>query len=159
MDGPAMESSSGTMSMSPSSTMSGMSMSSPTSSMSMSSDPSTMSMADMTMTFFTSATTPLYSMDWTPHTTGQYAGTCIFLIAFASLFRALVAIRVHFWPLLAEYDKRRFGGVDYDSFRASPSTTRPWRARDAVWVASLDVIIAGAGYLLYGPCLHYTEGS
>jgi copper transporter 1 len=43
----------------------------------------------MTMAFFTSTTTPLYSMSWTPQTAGQYAGTCIFLIFLAITLRAI----------------------------------------------------------------------
>lgn len=45
----------------------------------------------MAMTFTNTHTTALYSTAWTPHTTGQYAGTCIFLVCLASLLRALLA--------------------------------------------------------------------
>ena len=45
----------------------------------------------MIMTFFTATDTPLYSLDWTPGSTGSYAGTCIFLIILAVLFRVLLA--------------------------------------------------------------------
>jgi copper transporter 1 len=45
------------------------------------------------MTFFTSTTTPLYSLRWTPHSTADYAGTCIFLVVLATLFRALFAVK------------------------------------------------------------------
>ena len=47
----------------------------------------------MEMIFFTSTTTPLYSTSWTPSNKGQYAGTCIFLITLATIFRALFALR------------------------------------------------------------------
>ena len=56
-------------------------------------DGTTMPMSSMMMTFFTSTTTPLYSAAWSSATTGQYAGTCIFLIFFATVFRALLALR------------------------------------------------------------------
>ena len=45
----------------------------------------------MIMTFFTATNTPLYSLGWTPRSTGSYAGTCIFLIILAVLFRVLLA--------------------------------------------------------------------
>ena len=45
------------------------------------------------MTFFTSTVTSLYSAAWTPSSTGQYAGTCIFLILLATIFRGLFALR------------------------------------------------------------------
>ena len=47
----------------------------------------------MTMMFTISARTPLYSESWTPTTDGQYAGTCIFLIALAVIERFLLALR------------------------------------------------------------------
>ena len=45
----------------------------------------------MSMVFFTSTTTPLFSSRWSPTSTGTYAGTCIFLIALAIVFRGLLA--------------------------------------------------------------------
>lgn len=51
----------------------------------------------MSMTFFYSLMTPLFSAAWTPATTGQYAGTCIFLIVLAVVHRALVAFRTAFF--------------------------------------------------------------
>lgn len=55
-----------------------------------SSSPST---AQMTMqsVFQTVRATPLYSLPWTPSSTGAYAGTCIFLIVLGVLMRALLA--------------------------------------------------------------------
>ncbi|KAF2404740.1 hypothetical protein EJ06DRAFT_470308 [Trichodelitschia bisporula] len=53
----------------------------------------TMDASDMKMTFFTSPHTPLYSQHWTPNSTGSYAGTCIFLIALAGIFRALLVYK------------------------------------------------------------------
>ncbi|KAL3418480.1 low affinity copper transporter [Phlyctema vagabunda] len=146
----SMTSSTGSMSMSisPISTISGMSMASSTSpSMSTSSD-TMMGMDSMAMTFFTSSTTPLYSMAWTPSTDGQYAGTCIFLIAFAAVFRALLAVRVHFYRLLAAADAHRNGGKAYEPYREETSTQPQWRAKEAIMLGSIDVVLAGVGYLL-----------
>jgi len=63
--------------------------------MPMSTAMSTMEMpaSQMQMVFFTSRTTPLLSAAWSPATTGQYAGTCIFLVALAVAFRALLAFK------------------------------------------------------------------
>ena len=43
--------------------------------------------------FQTSIATALFSAAWTPTTTGAYAGTCIFLIVLATLFRGLLALK------------------------------------------------------------------
>jgi len=45
------------------------------------------------MVFFSSTSTPLYSSDWTPHSTGQYAWTCIFLVILAAFLRGLFAVK------------------------------------------------------------------
>lgn len=45
------------------------------------------------MVFTNSHTTPLYSSSWTPSTSGQYAGTCIFLILLGVTFRGLLAAK------------------------------------------------------------------
>lgn len=50
-----------------------------------------MSMSLMDMVFFGSNRTPLYSSAWTPSSTGSYAGTCIFLVILAVIFRSLIA--------------------------------------------------------------------
>jgi copper transporter 1 len=49
--------------------------------------------SDMSMVFFNSHSTPLYSTQWTPSSTGGYAGTCIFLIILSSIFRSLLAAK------------------------------------------------------------------
>ena len=49
--------------------------------------------AEMAMVFFNSHTTPLYSLAWTPMSTGAYAGTCIFLIVLSVIFRSLFAVK------------------------------------------------------------------
>jgi hypothetical protein len=45
------------------------------------------------MVFTTSQNTPLYSSSWTPSSSSQYAGTCIFLILLAIFGRYLVAVK------------------------------------------------------------------
>lgn len=50
-----------------------------------------MSASMMEMVFYTANNTPLYSSSWQPNSTGSYAGTCIFLIILAGIFRALLA--------------------------------------------------------------------
>ncbi|QIX01078.1 hypothetical protein AMS68_006595 [Peltaster fructicola] len=59
------------------------------------SDMSGMSSSSMSasMVFTTDHSTPLYSSQWTPTTTGAYAGTCIFLIILAIINRLIAAWR------------------------------------------------------------------
>lgn len=64
-----------------------------TASMSTSMSMTDMPASQMQMVFFTSRTTPLLSAAWSPATTGQYAGTCLFLVVLAAAFRALVAAK------------------------------------------------------------------
>lgn len=52
--------------------------------------------SSMAMTFFTATNTPLFSNTWTPSGAGSYAGTCIFLIFLAIVFRALYTAHVLF---------------------------------------------------------------
>jgi hypothetical protein len=51
------------------------------------------SSSSMSMVFTTDHSTPLYSSQWTPDSTGAYAGTCIFLIVLAIISRLLQAYR------------------------------------------------------------------
>lgn len=130
----------------------------------------------MAMVFFTSTTTPLYSPAWTPSTTGQYAGTCIFLIILSTAFRALLALKhwaeAALWSvpparrsraLLAasaggvggETDEEKFaaakGGADASSravAQGSRGYARAWRINVDGSRALLDVVIVGASYLL-----------
>ena len=98
---------------------------------------------------FTSSTTPLFSMSWTPNTEGQYAGTCIFLIIFAAIFRGLLAIRFRFHEIQARVRYRHNSALRYTPPLAEMKPiVRPWKAREAVLIASIDVILAGASYLL-----------
>lgn len=47
----------------------------------------------MAMVFTNSHSTPLFSSAWTPTTSGQYAGTCIFLIILSIIGRYLLAFK------------------------------------------------------------------
>ncbi len=47
----------------------------------------------MSMVFTTDHSTPLYSSQWTPDSTGSYAGTCIFVAVLAIISRLLQAHR------------------------------------------------------------------
>ncbi len=139
---------------------------------------SMMSMSSMSMTFFTSSTTPLYSIMWQPTTTAGYAGTCIFLVLLATLFRGLLAIKG--WKETAWLDaefNRRYVVVagkqskaerisqDSDSKRMiltengveeevmvvkkRSSGVRPWRITTDPIRAVMDTVIAGVAYLLF----------
>lgn len=85
-------------------------------------------------------------MTWTPTSVGQYAGTCIFLIAFATIFRAFLAVRVNLFHVLAVAKGRR--GGEYPYAVESKTSSRPWKMNEAVLLASMDVVLAGIGYLL-----------
>ncbi|KFZ03475.1 hypothetical protein V502_10918 [Pseudogymnoascus sp. VKM F-4520 (FW-2644)] len=138
-------------SMDMSSTAMPMASSTDSSSMSMSTSSSDTTMAGMdTMAtvFFTSTSTSLWSSTFTPSTTGQYAGICIFLIAFATIFRVLLAFRVNFFEIMAAAEQRRNGGLLHPYATEAKSMARPWRASEAVMMAFMDVTIAGVSYLL-----------
>lgn len=145
--------------------------------MSNSTSTTTMDMSMMSMTFFISKTTALYSNMWTPSTDAGYAGTCIFLIILATLFRGLLAVKA--WKesaWLAAETNRRYVTVagkgpkserislDSDSknmvlsengveenvvvVKTRSMGIRPWRLSVDPVRAVMDTIIAGVGYLL-----------
>ncbi|KAK7729859.1 hypothetical protein SLS53_009158 [Cytospora paraplurivora] len=131
----------------------------------------------MTMTFQSDMTTTLYSARWTPSSTGTYAGTCVFLIALAVVFRGLFALRAlqeDRW-LDRELDRRYVvvsgrpaahenlsrdslkqnmmlsaNGVEEEVVvvRKRRSHVRPWRLSVDPLRAVVDTVIAGVGYLL-----------
>lgn len=112
-------------------------------------DSSMMGMSSMMMTFFTSTTTPLFSEAWTPSGAGQYAGTCIFIIALSFVLRALIALRVNFNSLWAGYAaKTSTDAFSKDGARGGCSVRRPWRVNEAATRAVLDTVLAGVSYLL-----------
>ncbi|KAL8784114.1 MAG: hypothetical protein Q9213_004173 [Squamulea squamosa] len=132
----------------------------------------------MRMTFFASITTPLFSSAWSPGSTGAYAGTCIFLIIFAAIYRLLVAgkhLLEHRW--LDIESKRRYvtvrdmptererihldigsknatliseQGVEEDVkvIRRSRRPVTPWRFSVDGPRAVYATVTAGVGYLL-----------
>jgi len=128
--------------------------------------------------FFNSMDTPLYSNAWTPTSAGTYAGTCIFLICFAAIFRGLLAAKAIMeqrW-LDAEMARRYIVVAGKQSFserlvhdpeakdmvlsangveenvrvvaRSRVGNARPWRFTVDPLRALMDVVIAGVGYLL-----------
>ena len=138
----------------------------------------TMDMSMMSMIFFTSTMTPLYSAMWTPTSVGGYAGTCIFLIILAVIFRALLAVKS--WKetawidaefnrryivvagkqpkserILSDNDTKRMilteNGVQEDVMviKKRSMGVRPWRITTDPVRAIIDTVIAGIGYLLY----------
>ncbi|KAJ5613619.1 hypothetical protein N7528_007273 [Penicillium herquei] len=144
-------------------TTTAMSMATTTSSsmdMDMSSDSMTMSMSEMSMTFFTSFKTPLFSADWTPKSKGTYAGTCIFLIALSVILRVLIALRPvlesRLWtdgvrhsnePLIDTIPGKHVSGVQKSLSEFSRRWSR-WRVNPAAGRATFELIIAGISYLL-----------
>ncbi|KAF5556994.1 hypothetical protein FNAPI_5571 [Fusarium napiforme] len=108
---------------------------------------SAMDMEQMNMVFFTSTTTLLWTKSFAPETTGQYAGVCIFLVAFATILHMLLALRVNFYSIRDGLRRRRTKGLLVES-RDSETVNRPWRANEAMMLGAIDVLIAGVSYLL-----------
>jgi copper transporter 1 len=110
-----------------------------------------MDMSQMMMTFFTSTETPLYSKDWTPDGAGQYAGTCISLIALAFIFRGLLALRMRLpmlWNRRMSVERQDDAkDLEWDA-TATDRAKEPWRVNEALARAILDTILAGVSYLL-----------
>ena len=145
--------------------------------MSMSNGTTAMPMSMMSMTFFTSTSTPLYSAMWSPTSIGGYAGTCIFLIILATVLRGLLAVRA--WKetawlnadfnrryitvvgkptkseqVAADSDRKRLilteNGVEEDVMVVKKRSRgiRPWRITTDPIRALIDTLIVGVGYLL-----------
>jgi hypothetical protein len=114
---------------------------------------------------------------WTPTNVGEYAGTCVFLIMLATIFRGLLAVKA--WKetawLDAEFNRRYVSvagklpkaqrissssdckrmiltenGVEEDVMvvRKRSMGIRPWRITTDPVRAVMDTVIAGVGYLL-----------
>lgn len=110
-----------------------------------------MDMEQMNMVFFISTTTPLWTKSFAPNTTGQYAGICIFLITFATVFRMLLALRVNFHSIRAAAGRRRTQGLlsEPKGFVENNRTAhKPWRANEAITLGAMDLVIVGVSYLL-----------
>jgi solute carrier family 31 (copper transporter), member 1 len=137
-----------------------------------------MTMQDMSMAFFTSTMTSLYSLTWTPTSTGAYAGTCIFLILLGVAFRGLMAVKAvceQRWAAAARDrrfvvvkgqqpraeqiegdDDAKFGsfvgpnGIEerVKYVQANGGRVLPFRLTVDLPRAGLVTLIAGVGYLL-----------
>lgn len=129
------------------------------------------------MVFFSATNTPLYSNMWTPSSAGAYAGTCIFLIILAIVYRGGYTFKdylEHKWheaALQRKYvvvaDKTPIServAADTDSktgilttngveesvrvVQAPARHTQPWRFSVDLPRAALVMVNAGVGYLL-----------
>ncbi|KAG9251871.1 Ctr copper transporter [Emericellopsis atlantica] len=130
---------------------------------------STSTMSGMSMTFFLSSRTPLFSTQWTPTTDGQYAGICIFLIVLAVLLRVLLALRrileTQLWRRTAAATSEALAKSDVDDEKIRLLAGQPrqslaivkrdvqrkwsgWRVSVATARATYELCIAGIGYLL-----------
>lgn len=135
-------------------------------------------MMGMVMVFQNSHTTPLFSSSWTPKTSGQYAGTCIFLVIFAAILRCLFALkstldhRAHHTARNRRFVKVQGRGTEADSIdsdvdaktgslltingveenvkvvQAHTTGPAPFRLSVDIPRAALVTVIAGVGYLL-----------
>ncbi|KAI9711010.1 MAG: hypothetical protein M1820_002448 [Bogoriella megaspora] len=104
---------------------------------SMSSSDSTMMMSAMPMVFSSGTGTALYTTQFTPNSTGAYAGACIFLVVLAVIFRGLFALKTyaeHHWRNQAL--ARRYVSV-------AGKGTEAERIRDST--ASKDAVISVNG--------------
>ncbi|XDG09661.1 hypothetical protein ABKA04_009276 [Annulohypoxylon sp. FPYF3050] len=123
----------------------------------------------MSMTFFVSSTTSLFSKAWTPTTSAEYAGTCIFLIVLAVVMRFMLALK----PVLeksiwnsavgpgGELIPDEEAGFQKENMPTQSPLMRVYgdiRKRWAVWRfntslgrACFELSLASVGYLLYVP--------
>ena len=134
-------------------------------------------MTDISSMFSTGTGTPLYCLKWMPMSISAYAGTCIFLILLAIIFRFLIAVKSVLeqrW-IDAELDRRYVviirkqntkerissdsdskiallteNGVEGDVMvvRKHMKGTMPWSITTDGPRAAVDVVIAGILYLL-----------
>lgn len=139
------------------------------------------------LSFTTSTTTPLYSSHWSPHTTGSYAGACIFLLVLAVFFRSLFALkRLLEVRWLDAAVSRRYVVVagqtpesermarDPDAKSATLTTNgveesvkvvhrpakvvQPWRFSVDLPRAALTTVIVGVGYMLMLAIMTFNVG-
>lgn len=133
----------------------------------------------MTMTFMNAHDTPLFATNWTPSSSGSYAGSCIFLIVLSIIARLLAAFKAIMethW--LNTHLNRRYvavagktpevGRIDSDPETKSASLVTaqgveesvrvvrrvareplPWRFSVDLPRAFLFLLITGVSYLLY----------
>ncbi|KAI1142019.1 hypothetical protein F5Y05DRAFT_369450 [Hypoxylon sp. FL0543] len=121
----------------------------------------------MAMTFFSSSTTSLFSQWWTPTSSSEYAGTCVFLIALAVIMRVMLALKPVLEKLLwntavgpeGELIPEDDTGYQKDEMASRSPAMRVYdavRRRWAIWRfktslsrASFELSLATVGYLLY----------
>jgi solute carrier family 31 (copper transporter), member 1 len=128
--------------------------------------------------FSTGPGTPLYSPTWIPVSEGNYAGTCLFLVVLAFIFRALVSLRSILKRRAIDTDlnsrytiiSRRPAedinndpqsprsplkeNIDEDNVivvRRPVKVVRPWKLTPAVVRSVVDVVTVGVVYLLWAP--------
>lgn len=147
----------------------------------------TMDASQMSMTFFSNTVTPLFSSKWTPKSAGAYAGTCIFLIVLAVIYRASFTLKHYLeYKWLEKTMQRRYVVVadktpvserissDADSKTAVLSVNgveenvkvvhspirhvQPWRFSVDVPRALLVMIMGGVGYLLMLAVMTFNVG-
>lgn len=113
--------------------------------------------SSMVMTFFESTSTSIFSMAWTPSGASQYAGTCIFLIALATAFRGLIAIRSNMsWLLACAFQPDSsslstggpYSGIDEEAKLDHHQASKPSTITEALTRAVLDTVLGGVSYLL-----------
>ncbi|KAI0163836.1 Ctr copper transporter [Xylariaceae sp. FL1272] len=120
----------------------------------------------MAMVFFSNMTTPLWSWSWRPKNASEYAGTCIFLIAFAIIYRFLLAFRSVVFDhnknlvshtYLAELEKKDSLGAkqirppqigNVRQLLRESSERTPFKVIREAGRALLEVVIVGISYLL-----------
>ncbi|KAB8075629.1 copper transporter family protein [Aspergillus leporis] len=91
-----------------------------------SSSSSSSSSMSMSMVFVNAHNTPLFSSQWTPSSSGAYAGTCVFLIVLSIIGRLLVAFKAlmeQHW--LDAHLNRRYVAVAGKSTEAGRIDTDP----------------------------------
>lgn len=130
----------------------------------------------MNLAFFSSGTTALWSTGWEPSSPAGYAATCIFLVVFTFLFRAMLALkqamenrwsegtpqRQWFWstekpvfePLRTDPSLKKgiltVNGVVGDIELVTHDVRGPiqFRLSQEVTRAAMHTLLAGIGYLL-----------
>ncbi|KAI0888796.1 Ctr copper transporter family-domain-containing protein [Annulohypoxylon maeteangense] len=122
--------------------------------------------SQMSMTFFFSSTTSLFSKAWTPTNSAEYAGTCIFLVVLAVIMRFMLALK----PVLEKSIWNAVVGSrgqlipnDEAGYQKGDMATRPplmrvygdmrrrwaaWRFKTSLSRASFELSLATIGYLL-----------
>ncbi|KAG9240669.1 Ctr copper transporter family-domain-containing protein [Calycina marina] len=131
---------------------------SPTNSMAMSpsSSDTTMDMdTTMSTVFFTSTHTPLWFSALVPQTTAQYTGICLFVLAFATLFRLILAFRLQFSSSFAAAQHPHKALL---SPYTNDEMPRRWNIKETLVIAAMDALVAGVSYLLMLAVMTFNVG-